>query len=200
MALTKAYLIGLGVDEETAKTIMSEHGKMQATYLTQVRELEGNVTALTEAKDNEISSVTAQLTAAQLKAQELVAKHETDIKALKGEAKWSAAVDKVKPKDRSLVDLLLDKSGIDPDDKDFDIKAAELLGAIKTEKPFLFEEVPGEGEAEGNADGDDEGKKPNLSGFVPAKPGAKPEHHSTVRVGAETLPAISDIIDFDKKE
>jgi len=206
MALKKQFLIDLGVEESAASAIMAEHGKMQTTYLTQIDNLTAQLAEQTKTAEE---AAAAAETAHKTEVETLTSKNTAQIASLTLANRTSKLVEAAKAFDSDLVLGLIDVTDMDVNDKNFDKEFNKRLDAVKKDKPFLFDAEPAtEGEGE---QGEGEGQQtqtqtqgattvPNLQGFVPAQgagqqAGAKQVEF--VRTGAESLPAISSIFNFD---
>lgn len=150
--MKKEDLIALGVDEETAKSIMALHGKTVTQLNAQVATLEGErdtakqqlasnqteLDALKEsAKGNE--ALTAQLADLQAKFDESKTNSENTIATLKKESAIDVALLKAGAKNSKAAKALLDAEKIELAE-DGTIKGLdEQLETIRTENDFLFQ-------------------------------------------------------------
>ena len=150
--MKKEDLIALGVDEETAKSIMALHGKTVTQLNAQVATLEGerdtaqqqlasNQTELDtlkeSAKGNE--ALTAQLAELQAKFDDAQANSQNTIATLKKESAIDVALLKAGAKNSKAAKALLDAEKIELAE-DGTIKGLdEQLETIRTENDFLFQ-------------------------------------------------------------
>lgn len=150
--MKKEDLIALGVDEETAKSIMALHGKTVTQLNAQVATLEGErdtakqqlasnqteLDALKEsAKGNE--ALTAQLADLQAKFDESKTNSQNTIATLKKESAIDVALLKAGAKNSKAAKALLDAEKIELAE-DGTIKGLdEQLETIRAENDFLFQ-------------------------------------------------------------
>lgn len=150
--MKKEDLIALGVDEETAKSIMALHGKTVTQLNAQVATLEGErdtaqqqlasnqteLDALKEsAKGNE--ALTTQLADLQAKFDDAQANSQNTIATLKKESAIDVALLKAGAKNSKAAKALLDAEKIELAE-DGTIKGLdEQLETIRTENDFLFQ-------------------------------------------------------------
>ena len=150
--MKKEDLIALGVDEETAKSIMALHGKTVTQLNAQVATLEGerdtaqqqlasNQTELDtlkeSAKGNE--ELTAQLADLQTKFDEAKINSENTIATLKKESAIDVALLKAGAKNSKAAKALLDVEKIELAEGGTIKGLDEQLETIRTENDYLFQ-------------------------------------------------------------
>lgn len=198
MALTKSFLLELGIEASHATAIMTEHGKMQTTYLKQIEGLEENLATESEKLAAAQQAEQALKASEAQKRQELESAYQAKLKHMALESKSASIVTGAKPHDQSLVLSFIKTDDLDVESEGFEVEFKKRLDAVKTEKPFLFvQEAPAD-----NKDEQDEKEAPLKQGFVPMKPAEsavdKPAK-GYQRIGMDSLPNISNIFNFDKE-
>lgn len=196
MALTKSFLLELGVESGMASAIMAEHGKMQTGYLKQIEDLEAKSTADAAKASTDITALKKsyedKITALTNSNKDAETKYEAELKTLKMEHRTSALLDTAKPFDKELVASLLNVDDLDVSLDTFDADYNARVSKLKEDKPFLFD--TGDAKASVN---EDEKSASKRTGFIPAKNTNEGAPIATFsRVGTELYPNISNILDF----
>ena len=192
MPLSKEFLLGLGIDADTAKVVMTEHGKMQTTYIGQITTLEQSLANATSEKDKVVADLTQ-------KNKDIEESYKKQIDNMLLANKTSALIDAAGVYDSGIVSNLIDVSDLNITDEKFDATYNERLGKLKTEKPFLFVPDKDDKPVEEEPKQEDQQLGGIRPGFVPGRNTQDKAPITTyTRVDGYSLPDITNIVNFDK--